>query len=143
MGTCGLCRLDIHNIIKKHRMMFYWRLVHSTSNFLHDILWCYFGEHSLCESELLVILNIKSSSINDIYEHFPINGNWHSAQDSGHVRSFSDPSVISMDFDIQMQNLHSNFTYVWSSLVLASITGRFGWYCPIFCAFGGFLLRLF
>src|SRR5688572_19544232 len=65
------------------------------------------------------------------------------AQVSGHVRSFSDLSVISIDFDIQMQNLHSNFTYVWSSLVLASITGLFGWFCPIFCAFGGLLFHLF
>jgi len=67
---CGLGRLDLHYIIKKHRMMFYWRLIHSTSNFLHDILWCYFGEHFLCDPELLVILNSKTSSINGIYEHF-------------------------------------------------------------------------
>ena len=63
-------------------------------------------------------------------------------QDSGHVRSFSDFSVISMDFDIQMQNLHSHFTYAWSSLVLASVTGLFGWFCPIICAFEGFFVSV-
>ena len=51
-------------------MMFYRRLVHSTSNFLQDIFWCYVVEHFLCDSELAGILNGKFSCINDLYEHF-------------------------------------------------------------------------
>lgn len=56
------CRLDMHHIFKKHRMTFYyWRLAHSTSNFLQDILRCYFGEHfSLwCRTRSLVEWQIQ------------------------------------------------------------------------------------
>lgn len=39
---CGVCRLDLHHIFKKCRMMF-WQLVHSTSNLLQEcfmvLLW--------------------------------------------------------------------------------------------------------
>jgi len=67
---CGLGRLDLHHIIKKRRMMFYRRLVHSTSNFLQNILWCYVAEHFRYDSELAGILNGKSSYVNDFNEHF-------------------------------------------------------------------------
>src|SRR6218665_375184 len=36
--VCGLGRLDLHCILKKHRMMFYWQQAHSSSNLLQDIL---------------------------------------------------------------------------------------------------------
>ena len=51
-------------------MMFYRRLVHSTSNFLQNILWCYVAEHFRYDSELAGILNGKSSYVNDFNEHF-------------------------------------------------------------------------
>src|SRR6218665_831912 len=72
MGTCGLGRLELHHILKKHRMMFNWRLALSTSNFLQDILRCYFGEKVLQDAELIVMSNGKYRSLEDTHEQFRI-----------------------------------------------------------------------
>lgn len=65
------CRLDMHHIFKKHRMTFYyWRLAHSTSNFLQDILRCYFGEHFSLWCRLVVSLNGKYRSLKDTHEQY-------------------------------------------------------------------------
>jgi len=53
MGICKRLRLrtkgrlNLHHILKMHRVMFCWRLAHSTSKFLPDILWCCFYDGEL------------------------------------------------------------------------------------------------
>src|SRR6218665_680364 len=46
--------LDLQHTLNKHRMVFYCRLVRSTYNFRRIFLPCYFGEHFLCDAELVM-----------------------------------------------------------------------------------------
>jgi len=45
--------------------MFYWRLAHSTSDFLQENLWCYFGENFLYDAKLIVPFNGKNRFLKD------------------------------------------------------------------------------
>jgi len=69
---CGLGRMELRYMLKKHLVMFYWQVAHTTSDFLRDILWCYLGENLQNDAELIVILNGKHWSLEDTREHFGI-----------------------------------------------------------------------
>jgi len=71
--------LDVINgrpLIKKFCIKFYWQLINSTSNFLHDILWYYFGSNCLYDTELVVMLNGISRSLKGIHKHFQVLCAW-------------------------------------------------------------------
>jgi len=52
-------QIGLHHILKKHRKMFYWRLVHATFNSLQGIFLRYLGEKFLYAALLVVMLKGK------------------------------------------------------------------------------------
>lgn len=64
-----LGRLDLHYIIWKHRIKFYWQLINWTSNFMHDIQRCYFGNNFLYDTKFVVMSTGVYISVKCIHEH--------------------------------------------------------------------------